>query len=186
MELKEISGLKNWIRAYRLYISAFPRYERKPFMLIRRMFLKGSADVWVIEDEGVFSGIAVTMNSDDMILLDYFAVDKKKRGCGIGSAALKSIREKYSGKRLFLEIESVFSDCSNKTERIRRKSFYLRNGMSELKISVKLFGTDMELLGFGCELTFDDYVNIYTKNLGKWAAENIKETKYPSSDGGRY
>lgn len=186
MKLKKMSGLKNWIRAYRLYISAFPRYERKPFTLIYRMYLKGSADVWIIEAEGVFSGIAVTMNSDDMILLDYFAVDKKKRGEGIGSAALKSIQEKYSGKRLFLEIESVFCDCPNKSERIRRKNFYLRNGMSELKISVKLFGTDMELLGFGCKLNYDDYVDIYTKNLGKWAAENIKETKYPRSDDSDY
>lgn len=179
MELNKPKNISDWIKIYRLYKSAFPRYERKPFLLICRMFRKGSADVWVIEDNGGFSGLAVTMNSDNLILLDYFAVHGSRRGLGIGSKALKLLQDKYGNSRLFLEIESTFTDCANKPERIRRKAFYLKNGMSELKIAVNLFGTEMELLGYNCSLDYDEYYSLYTSNLGEWIKDKISQLNYP-------
>lgn len=179
-KLVKVKKISQWLKIRSLYKSAFPRYERKPFSLIIGLHKKGSADVWVIETEDGFSGFAITMNSRDLVLLDYFAVSEKKRGCGIGSEALKKLQKLYSGRRLFLEIESIYAEAENIPERKRRKQFYLSNGMTEMRVMADVFGTHMELLGYDCSVSFKDYLSVYTDNIGKWAAERLKKVPYPN------
>ena len=66
----------------------------------------------------------------DIVLLDYFAVDDNQRNNGAGSSALRMLLERYLGKRFLLEIEAPDIPSENTPERIRRKAFYLRNGMT--------------------------------------------------------
>lgn len=179
MKLKRTNKLSEWRRINSLYKKAFPKYERKPFTLIRTMHKRGVADVWILDNNGEFAGLAITMNAKDLVLLDYFAIDDKKRGRGLGSDALKVLNEYYKDKRLFLEIESVYTDAENISERKRRKQFYLRNGMKEMRVMASVFGVEMELLGFDKLVSFEEYHSIYLSNLGKWAADNIKEKPYP-------
>lgn len=179
MELVKVKKISQWLKIYSLYKSAFPRYERKPFSLITGLHKKGNADVWVIENDGFFSGFAITMNSRDLVLLDYFAISPRKRGCGIGSEVLKKLQSIYSGRRFFLEIESVYSETENISERKRRKQFYLSNSMTEMKIMADVFGTHMELLGYDCSVSFEDYQSVYTDNIGKWISGRLKEVPYP-------
>lgn len=179
MELSEVKMAEQWRKIRRLYKNAFPKYERKPFSLIRLMHRKGRADVWIMEQEGQFAGFAVTMNAEDMVLLDYFAVIAEMRGKGVGSEALKQLQRHYLGKRLFLEIESIYNGMSDLAERKRRKHFYLSNGMREMRVLVDLFGTEMELLGWECKVEFQDYLRLYQKSLGKWAVKHVKELPYP-------
>ena len=58
--LKKPKGISDWLRLYRLYLSAFPREERKPFALILRMYKKGTTDVWCLMREGKFVGLGIT------------------------------------------------------------------------------------------------------------------------------
>ncbi len=60
----------DWQRVRRLYGRAFPREERKPFGVIRRMHRRGKTDVWVLRREGRFAGFASTINGDGLILID--------------------------------------------------------------------------------------------------------------------
>lgn len=180
MELIKAKKLSQWRKIRNLYKSAFPEYERKPLLLVWLAQKKGNADIWIIESNNDFVGLAITMNSQDLVLLDYFAIDEKKRGNGLGSKALKKLQSYYNGRRFFLEIETVYTSAENLAERKRRKKFYLSNGMSELKIMAKVFKTDMELLGYNCSLDFDEYRSIYLSSYGKWAAENITPLDYPS------
>ena len=159
---------------YRLYRNAFPASERKPFSIIRSMQKKGKTDVWYFEKDGVFAGFATTINGNDRILLDYLAVDRKKRNCGIGTEILNLIRTQYEGKGIFLEIERLCADAPNAEERIRRKQFYLSCGMKELNVSARVFGVEMELLGWNCELDFNDYRLFYRDNYSEFAAGNIE------------
>ena len=46
--------------------------------------------------------------------------------------------------------------------------------MTELGTAAKLFGVDMELLGYDCSLTFDEYREFYRTNYGEFAAKNIR------------
>nr|MBQ8253220.1 hypothetical protein [Lachnospiraceae bacterium] len=83
------------------------------------------------------------------------------------------LQEKYSDRRFFLEIESVDKPSSKLPERLRRKKFYLANGMQELGVNVKLFGVDMELLGYNGKVSFEEYRNLYFTAYGNWAAWNV-------------
>lgn len=165
-----------WINFYSLYRSAFPKNERKPISVIRSMQKKGKCDVWCFTENRKFLGLATTVNGDDgKVLLDYFAVTKKERSRGLGSQMLPLILQQYNGRDVFGEIEIADENADNFKERVRRKQFYLRNGMRALGIQVKLFGVDMEILTNGCDLTFPEYLEFYRKNIGEFAVDNISE-----------
>ena len=173
--LKKPNRAVQWLELYRLYMEAFPAEERKPVWMILKMYRKGKTDIWCVENNGEFSGLAITINSDDLILLDYFAVKKPLRGAGVGFAALKEVICFYEGKGLFLEIESTFENASNQVQREKRKQFYLSAGLKELHVTAKLFGVNMELLGIGCQMNYDSYQAFYRDNYNEWAAEHISE-----------
>ena len=171
--------LNRWMRVYKLYLTAFPRTERKPFGIIYKMYRKGKMDVWCLEEKGQFLGIAITINSEKRILIDYLAVSQKHRGSGVGTSALHALREKYAGKGVFLEIESIFDPCKNKEQRLKRRQFYLRCGMTPMHVMVNLFGVKMELLGFDCRIDYETYYAFYRDNLGTWVTKHIAPGIYP-------
>ena len=175
MQLIQTRTSLQWLRFCLLYRRAFPRPERKPVSVIRRMQKKGKTDVWYLEDDGRFAGLAATINSENIILVDYLAIDDKRRGHGDGSKALQKLRQQYAAKGVFVEIECLYEDADNYEERCRRKQFYLRNGMAEMHTTAKLFGVDMELLGYDCQLNFEEYQAFYRENYGEWAANHIQK-----------
>lgn len=179
--MKLIKAVKraHWKAIYALYERAFPACEKKPFWLIRLKNWQGRADVWYIEDDGQFIGLGITMSAPGLMLLDYFAIDEKLRGMGYGSKALKALQEQYADRHFFLEIESVYEACDNVEQRIQRKNFYLKNGMTEMKMMANLFGTNLEVLGHGCKLDFQTYRSVYEYTYGKRVAKNVREVPYP-------
>ena len=168
-------GLGQWADIYKLYQKAFPASEKKPFWLIVKMFFKGTSDVWRFTRDGKFAGLIITINGENHILLDYLAVEESQRGTGIGSEILRLMRTHYPGKGVFLEIESVYEDCDNKAERIRRKQFYEKSGMTSMEVFVWLFGVKMELMGFDCRLSYEEYHAFYRDNYNQWAADHIQK-----------
>ena len=162
----------DWLRIRLLYRRAFPRYERKPFAIIRRMHKESRTDVWLAEQDGHFAGLAATINSDTVILLDYLAVHEKLRDQGVGSAMLQALLALYEGRGLFVEIEAADRDDPT-GEIARRKQFYLRNGLEDMHVVAILFGVRMELLGRGCSLDFDGYRAFYHNHYNAWAADHV-------------
>lgn len=160
-----------------LYMRAFPPAERKPFALIRRKCTKGDVEILTIETaDGAFAGEAITVKCGALVLVDYLAVSEEKRGCGVGSAALHLLRERYAGKRLFLEIESTKEEnAPNAEQRAKRKAFYLRNGLSCMPFRAVEFGVEMEILTFSGEVTFDDLHGLYKSVFGRAVAANIRQ-----------
>ena len=177
--LQAPNKLSHWLRIYKLYRSAFPKEERKPFSAIVKKYRQGIFDVWCICRDGKFAGIATTINHDDLILIDYLAVSPACRSQGIGSAAIGLLQKRYAGKDILLEIESVFEDCPEKAQRLRRKAFYLGCGMKPMGVMINLFGVPMELMSFGRTVTFQEYLRIYTDATGQWIASHIQSLPYP-------
>lgn len=177
MELRAAFGYKDFRKIKKLYMRAFPANERKPLSVIRYKQYKKAADVWMIEEEDTFVGMAVTMNGSDLVLLDYFAIDDEYREKGFGSKALQLLQKKYGKSRFFLEIERTDVVSDNLEERKRRKFFYLKNNMSELNVYADLFGVEMELLGYHCDVSFDEYFKLYVSNYGRLAEKNICQSK---------
>lgn len=185
LTLSRPRSLWQWLRIYRLYKTAFPRNEQKPFSMIVKMTRSGKSDTWYCSNNGKFIGLAITINGDDTILLDYFATDKQARNHGYGSILLQALITKYSPKTLFLEIETVFEDSVDLELRKRRKQFYLRNGLTEMGVMVYLFGVKMELLTSNQSMSFEEYRNFYKYNYNEWAADNILPAEHPYDMGGK-
>lgn len=178
----------------KLYREAFPAAERKPFALMRQKCREGVTEMLSIEDEnGEFLGLAITMLDGDLVLLDYFAIAPECREGGVGSAAFGLLIARYEKKRFMLEIERTAAESieeSVATEepdeakrpeaaeqmmklRLRRKGFYLRNGMTLLPFWANVFGVDMEMLSYQCSIEFSEYRGIYEHVYGRLAGKGI-------------
>lgn len=159
----------------KLYLSAFPKCERKPFWLMMLNHKRGKMKILYIEDNMEFAGLAVMAEYDDRALLLYFAIAPDKRDKGYGSKALQMLIKIYKNKKFYLEIESTCVKCDDIANRLRRKSFYYKNGLSNAGLTVDLFGTEMEVLSNGYTMDYDKYIEPYEKNFGKWIRRKIVE-----------
>lgn len=158
-----------------LYLKAFPKEERKPFSLILAKREEGVCEILCAEaPSGEMLGEAILLHYKDIVLLDYFAVAPKLRGRGIGSCILRQLQERYSGKRLLLEIENPQKPSDNHEQRLKRKHFYMQNNMKCMDYLVSVFDVEMEVLCFDCEVSFEDYRSVYEQVFGKRAAERIQ------------
>ncbi len=162
-----------WARLYQLYRTAFPRSERKPFSMILKAMKRGTSDVWYCAHNGKFVGLAITINGPDAVLLDYLAIHPDCRSAGYGSAILQTLIAHYRPRSLFGEIEATCFRCPDLDTRLRRKRFYLDNGMQEMGVLVSLFGVTMELITAGRRFSFEEYRQFYHDNYSPWAADHI-------------
>lgn len=159
----------------RLYKSAFPFVERKPFPMLMQLKKSGKAELLAAKnDAGDFCGMMITAVDGDYVLLDYFAVEPEKRGGGIGSQMLDRLRERYAGKKIFLEIERVESKQGDAVQKRRRKSFYMRSKMTETGVFSRLAGIEMEVLSVGCPITAEEYFAVHNRYEGLYAKIFIK------------
>ncbi len=176
MEFQKADSFKLGKKVKRLYKRAFPVYERKPFKMIKKLKKEGKGETFAIMVQGKFAGLAIVIFNDRFVLLDYFAVDGRVRGKGLGSAALQQLISMYDKKTLILEIESTRAACDNWEERQKRKAFYFRNGMRAENFLVDWFGTEMELLSHGEDrLTFEEYHDIFVQVYGEKIASKVKK-----------
>ena len=174
MKLNPNPTLWNFIQLYGLYHRAFPLGEKKPFGVMVKKRKEGSMELMTAEnDKGSFLGIVITILHKDMVLLDYFAVSPTHRGQGVGSEVLKLLEERYHGKRILLEIEDPEEPCKNKEDRLRRKAFYLRNGLTAQDYKVWLFGIKMLILTNGTSISFEEYHEIFRTVFSPKIAKNI-------------
>ena len=72
-----------------------------------------------------------------------------------------------------MEIERDDIECGNKEQRIKRKKFYLKNSMQLMDYNVCLFGEEMNILTYQCNVSFEEYYSIYLNVFGEKAAKNV-------------
>lgn len=170
-------NIHQWATLFALYYRTFPRAERKRLSTILKMHRRGSVDVWYFTQNTSFSGFAITLNSDNHILLDYLAVNPKHRGSGIGTEILQMLRSHYEPRSIFLEIESAFDPGPHQPVRLRRRHFYEKCGMTSMDLFVWLFGIKMELMSFGSKMTYEEYVSFYRDYYGQWSISHIQKAE---------
>lgn len=197
MQLKSAESKEQMKNIRVLYEAAFPKSEKKPFSMMKRLRRKGNMEFLCVEDEdGGFLGLAIMILCGELALLDYFAITPERRGRNVGSQALKALQQRYADKKLLLEIESTLgleraqgkgletaaSESSqlpdNAQERLRRKAFYLRNGMTPMDFNVDLFGVEMEILTHGKTVTYEEYHSIFEKLFPGFWAKKVKKVPY--------
>lgn len=163
----------------RLYQDAFPASEKKPFWLIRKKQREGITEILgLVNEENRLVGEIITIEWQDLLLVDYFAIVEDVRGQGCGAQALHLLQERYKDKRILLEIETPKVPCENIQERVRRKRFYQSCGMESMDYHVGLFGVEMEIMTYQCQVSFDEYHDIFIGVYGKHFAKKVTKINF--------
>lgn len=153
-------------RIYETYMRAdFPPEEIKPFPVIEKMWKKNSYFVYAFYGDAAMNSIAQNVgedhglcayaflladNKNHVLLLDYFAVLKERRGEGYGSYAFSLLRETCADwNALIVEVENdEVADIDDKTRntRKRRISFYTEAGCRMTDVRSRLWGVDYRIM----------------------------------------
>lgn len=79
---------KRWKQIKKIYMEAFPKAEQKPFFLLKKS--KKVKIYTAVECDKVL-GFAATIQLQNLVMVDYLAVDSQARSNGIGSFLLHEI-----------------------------------------------------------------------------------------------
>ncbi len=156
-----------------LYERTFPKAEKKPFLLIKKLAKQGKMKIYSAEENGEFLGLAIMILHSDISLLDYLAIEENARNRGVGGQVIERLKEIYKEKKLLLEIEDTDKDIPEREMRLRRKKFYLSHGLTVMPYKICLFGVDMEVLTYGGDVSFEDYHAVYSSTLPKRIPKKI-------------
>lgn len=145
--VKEIESIYN-----NHIINDFPPDEVKP---LKRILFLAEKDLYfvygVFEDEKLISYAFISGAPNcDYVLLDYLAVVSGRRGIGIGSRAMKLLKEEicktHTGILLESENPEYAHDEKDKKTRERRIKFYLNCGFELTKMQSCLFGVQYKIM----------------------------------------
>lgn len=152
MEVRKLA-LSEMSDIYTLYMTKdFPAAELKPFSSIRHMSEKGLYDGYGLFENGLkVYGYFVSCPETGDLLMDYLAVTKGYRGRGYGSRFLSFLPRIIGDHRaLLIEIEhpEKTDDPEERKKRLRRRRFYLENGVHATQTETKVFGVDYQILQY--------------------------------------
>lgn len=134
----------------------FPRNELKPLSMLEALIARGINSVWAVEQEGELAAyyVLARVPGQKAVLLDYFAVEPRLRGSGVGTRVLRWLAAKLrEGEYLLIESEWPPSAPSpeERAVRERRLAFYVRCGAQWSGVCARLFGVDFALLTLGAQ-----------------------------------
>lgn len=178
MQLKEFDG-KQWTEIKKIYMEAFPKRERKPFFILKRSVKKGKAKIMIAIEEEQLLGFVVLIPYNNMVMVDYLAVNSNIRSKGTGSFIIQNVCKLFENKKIVLLIESIDNVAENKKQRIARRRFYLKNGFSTSSIFIKGTSGEMEVLKYGGIVSNEEYLELQKYALGTlfYKLSNIKIIK---------
>ena len=108
-----------------LYNSAFPAVERRKFDNVKRLIELNNVPFKIVSvtDGGEFVGFLSFWQFDGFRYIEHFAIDKEKRGRGIGSEVLLHFIQESGKTPIILEVEIPESSADAR----RRVDFYMRH-----------------------------------------------------------
>lgn len=115
----------------KINFEAFPPNERLEFDRIFDFADRENVDFLGIYDNALPVGFILFLKNSECGYVYFFAIDKNSRSKGYGGAALKKLAETYPELQIILDFEEIDPNAENAEQRLKRKSFYLRNGFCE-------------------------------------------------------
>lgn len=153
----------------KLYNSAFPKDERAPFRMIKRRAMQKKAQMLVAKNDGQFMGFAYVVNSDKAAYFFYFAVREDLRGKGVGTKILSLIKEMYADKILFLAREQIDETADNYDVRVKRRSFYMRNGFTDVPRTIREATVVYDVMTVGGDIDREEYLLL----MKSWGGDKV-------------
>ncbi|MBO4318627.1 MAG: GNAT family N-acetyltransferase [Mailhella sp.] len=125
---------------------AFPPEERLPADLLLSASEDGKLLTTALYEGWRFVGFYTVRESAEAVYLCYLAVSPGSRGHGIGSEALRRMRERFAGRQIVLDLERTDVPAANSRQRASRLRFYKRSGFFETGYYLRYLGLDLALL----------------------------------------
>lgn len=149
----------------KLYEEAFPKVERYDFEYLIKKNELDDVNFEVIYDNTDLVAILFTVIQDDILYIQYIAVNSNLRGKGYGSAILDLVKEKYAKYTIILEIEEIDKAAENYMQRIKRKNFYEKNGFVSTNKTIKKGKNVLEIMTTNKDVIVDTKlcINIFKK-----------------------
>ena len=165
MELKKLQ-LKNINDIKEIYLEAFPKAERKPFFALKHSVKAGKIKMYSAVADKEILGFVAVIPFENMVMVDYLAVNSKIRSKGTGSFIMREICEIYKDKTIVLLIEKLDDEADNKDQRIARRKFYTKNGFTSSDIFITGKSGDMEIMNYGGRVSKEEYLSLQKYALG--------------------
>lgn len=159
----------------RLYRTAFPADERAPMWFMALKAENENVDFWGLYADEEWVGLAYVISEWEASYLFYLALSESLRGKGLGSKALQSLKNYYAGQRIFLALEQLDESADNYEDRQRRRSFYLKNGLKPLPLTIREATVTYDVMGTG-DVKPEEYKSMMKKYLG--AASRLVSMDY--------
>lgn len=151
----------------KLYLSAFPKYERLPFWYLMMKSRRKKSNLFIIYDDTEYVGLLNLAYYRDIVYVYFLAIEPSQQSKGYGSQILKHLQELYSDKRLLLNIESLDPATPNYEQRVKRKKFYEKNGFRNADFEIETDEVTYEILYFGGIVSEDEYHDLFDSYLGR-------------------
>ena len=159
METKPIDrNSKDIAIVKKLYETAFPEEERLAFEALSGLRDKADVEFMAYYEEGL-AGFTYTYTIGRFCWFFYFAVEKERRGQGIGTRIIRSLLQRHSDKLVVIDIEDLTQEAgkggtlpeglADEAMRHRRHDFYQRMGFRESGIHRTFYGITYNIMVCG-------------------------------------
>jgi GNAT superfamily N-acetyltransferase len=121
----------------RIYADALPPCECKSVDALREMIARPEYSFLAAKDEDAVVGfsIAIALLDSDAALLEYMAVDRERRGAGVGQQLFHATasQPQFRGRLLLIELDAEATHGTDQGILARRKAFYRRLGCRRIE-----------------------------------------------------
>lgn len=129
---------------FKEYTKLFPASERKPYILLEKLYNRGILKILKIADNDTFIGfiLANSLNGNRCLQVDYFGIFPKYQNMGYGTKAIELLKESskdYYGIFIEVEKEGLGKNDEENKLRKRRINFYERLGFCKLNFDMNLY-----------------------------------------------
>jgi hypothetical protein len=159
---------KNYDNVLALYKASFPGAQYIPTCLLRFKLRHGKDGFSVIYDDENWVGLLYFTRYKDIVFVQFFSIAEATRSMGYGSEVLAELARLYVNSRLVLNIELLDDTAENNEQRIKRKSFYERNGFTSTGFAVKEGAEFFEMLIMGGNIEAQEIEAMYQSLMGKF------------------
>lgn len=167
MTLRRVtSALPEYKKVKTLYHDAFPPEERPPFFMLTAKTGSDNVDFWAIYADNKWVGLAYIISRDKLSYLFYLAVSDTERGKGYGSAIIRTLRRMYDGQQFFLALETLDKNAENYDERVKRRNFYMHNGLVPVDCRITEGGVTYDVMGTSPHLDTNGYIQMMNRYAG--------------------
>ena len=156
----------NYSKVIDLFFEAFPKTQRLPHWIVKYRMRNGKDGFNVLYEHNNWVGFIYAKEYKSIVFVKFFAISESLRSNGYGSKIMDSIGNKYSGKRIVLNIEELDEKEDNYQQRVKRKAFYESNGFNSTGFIIKEPAERQEMLIRGGTISKKEIEAMYRFFLG--------------------